>query len=134
VSLAEFIYYVSEHEKKLLLLFSNLDTDKDGRIKVNELITAFRDLGVAISRQEAAQLLKRSVLDMSSRVSCCLRPFFGLHTPLTSTYPTFRIDKDGSLDIGFNEWRDFLLFHPTADLSEIINYWRHSTVTSCNCC
>ncbi|EFX71570.1 calcium-binding mitochondrial carrier protein SCaMC-3-like isoform X1 [Daphnia pulex] len=96
VSLAEFIYYVSEHEKKLLLLFSNLDTDKDGRIKVNELITAFRDLGVAISRQEAAQLLKR-------------------------------IDKDGSLDIGFNEWRDFLLFHPTADLSEIINYWRHST-------
>nr|SVE76807.1 EOG090X0MQF [Daphnia longispina] len=97
VSLAEFIYYVSEHEKKLLLLFSNLDTDKDGRIKVNELITAFRDLGVAISRQEAAQLLKR-------------------------------IDKDGSLDIGFNEWRDFLLFHPTADLSEIINYWRHSTL------
>nr|SVE86549.1 EOG090X0MQF [Daphnia similis]SVE87176.1 EOG090X0MQF [Daphnia similis]SVE87801.1 EOG090X0MQF [Daphnia similis]SVE88434.1 EOG090X0MQF [Daphnia similis] len=96
VSLAEFIYYVREHEKKLQLLFTNLDTDKDGRIKVNELITAFRDLGVAISRQEAAQLLKR-------------------------------IDKDGSLDIGFNEWRDFLLFHPTADLSEIINYWRHST-------
>nr|SVE80546.1 EOG090X0MQF [Daphnia magna] len=96
VSLAEFIYYVREHEKKLQLLFTNLDTDKDGRIKVNELIAAFRDLGVAISRQEAAQLLKR-------------------------------IDKDGSLDIGFNEWRDFLLFHPTADLSEIINYWRHST-------
>nr|SVE73982.1 EOG090X0MQF [Daphnia atkinsoni] len=96
VSLAEFIYYVREHEKKLQLLFTNLDTDKDGRIKVNELITAFRDLGVAISLQEAAQLLKR-------------------------------IDKDGSLDIGFNEWRDFLLFHPTADLSEIINYWRHST-------
>ncbi|XP_057367587.1 mitochondrial adenyl nucleotide antiporter SLC25A23-like [Daphnia carinata] len=96
VSLAEFIYYVREHEKKLQLLFTNLDTDKDGRIKVNELITAFRDLGVAISRQEAAQLLKR-------------------------------IDKDGSLDIGFSEWRDFLLFHPTADLSEIINYWRHST-------
>nr|SVE77400.1 EOG090X0MQF [Daphnia lumholtzi]SVE78657.1 EOG090X0MQF [Daphnia lumholtzi]SVE79288.1 EOG090X0MQF [Daphnia lumholtzi] len=93
VSLAEFIYYVREHEKKLQLLFTNLDTDKDGRIKVNELITAFRDLGIAISRQEAAQL----------------------------------IDKDGSLDIGFNEWRDFLLFHPTADLSEIINYWRHST-------
>ena len=69
MSLAEFIYYVSEHEKKLLLLFSNLDTDKDDRIKVNELITAFRDLGVAISRQEAAQLLKRSVLDDFSRVN-----------------------------------------------------------------
>lgn len=61
MTLAEFAYYVSEHEKKLQLLFTNLDTDKDGRIKVNELIAAFRDLGVAISRKEAAQLLKRSV-------------------------------------------------------------------------
>lgn len=45
--------------------------------------------------------------------------------------PSFRIDKDGSLDIGFSEWRDFLLFHPTADLKEIIQYWRHSTVILC---
>ena len=84
MSLAEFIYYVSEHEKKLLLLFSNLDTDMDGRIKVNELITAFRDLGVAISRQEAAQLLKRSVLDDFSRVNLVVWDLFGRHTPLTS--------------------------------------------------
>ena len=40
----------------------------------------------------------------------------------------FRIDKDGSLDIGFSEWRDFLLFHPTTDLKEIFQFWRHSTV------
>ena len=45
-------------------------------------------------------------------------------------FPLCRIDKDGSLDIGFNEWRNFLLFHPTADLREIITYWRHSTVMS----
>ena len=41
------------------------------------------------------------------------------------------MDKDGSLEISFNQWRDFLLFHPTTDLREIIQYWRHSTVTTC---
>ena len=59
VTLAEFIHYVREHEKKLLISFSNLDTDRDGRIKVNELVGAFRDLGVAISHKEAARLMKR---------------------------------------------------------------------------
>ena len=59
VSLAEFIYYVREHEKKLNLVFVNMDTDRDGRIKVNEIVAAFRDLGIAITNEEALQLLKR---------------------------------------------------------------------------
>ena len=59
MTLAEFIYYVREHEKKLKLVFSNLDTDKDGRIKTNEIVTAFRDLGIAITQKEASKLLKR---------------------------------------------------------------------------
>lgn len=42
---------------------------------------------------------------------------------------SFRMDKDGSLEISFNEWRDFLLFHPTTDLRDIMQYWRHSTVS-----
>jgi len=59
VSLAEFIYYVREHEKKLNLVFANFDSDRDGRIKVDEIVVAFRDLGVSISQAEALQLLKR---------------------------------------------------------------------------
>lgn len=61
VTFAEFIHYVTEHEKKLRLLFTNLDTDRDGRIKANELVSAFRDLGIAISKKEALQLLKRYI-------------------------------------------------------------------------
>ncbi|KAG1659261.1 Calcium-binding mitochondrial carrier protein SCaMC-2-B [Nymphon striatum] len=38
-----------------------------------------------------------------------------------------RIDKDGSLDIGFDEWRDYLLFHPSSELHDIILFWRHAT-------
>lgn len=38
-----------------------------------------------------------------------------------------RMDQDGSLEISFNEWRDFLLYAPSTDIHELIHYWRHST-------
>ncbi|KAJ9598292.1 hypothetical protein L9F63_011032, partial [Diploptera punctata] len=39
-----------------------------------------------------------------------------------------RMDQDGSLAISFDEWRDYLLYAPSTDIIEIINYWRHSTL------
>nr|CAH8848392.1 unnamed protein product [Trichobilharzia regenti] len=38
-----------------------------------------------------------------------------------------RMDKDGSLDIDYKEWRDFLLFSGTSKIDEIFRYWRHTT-------
>ena len=38
------------------------------------------------------------------------------------------MDKDGTLEVNFGEWRDYLLFHPSSELHDIIQYWRHSTV------
>ena len=43
-----------------------------------------------------------------------------------------RLDDDNSLDISFEEWRDYLLFHPSSDLASIINSWRHNTVSIIN--
>ncbi|XP_017892530.1 calcium-binding mitochondrial carrier protein SCaMC-2 isoform X1 [Ceratina calcarata] len=37
-----------------------------------------------------------------------------------------RMDKDGSLTISFNEWRDFLLYAPSSDLLGLIEYWHHT--------
>lgn len=42
------------------------------------------------------------------------------------------MDKDGSLNISYNEWRDFLLYAPTTDIHELIEYWRHSWVSFVN--
>lgn len=39
------------------------------------------------------------------------------------------MDKDGSLNISYDEWRDFLLLAPSADIHELVKYWRHSTVS-----
>ena len=56
-----------------------------------------------------------------------------LNGPVLMTYDSsdFRINvNDHSLDISFEEWRDYLLFHPSADLTDIISHWRHNTVRS----
>lgn len=40
------------------------------------------------------------------------------------------MDQDGSLNISFDEWRDFLLYAPSTTLRDIIEYWHHTTVSS----
>ncbi|KAJ8915806.1 hypothetical protein NQ315_004618 [Exocentrus adspersus] len=96
LSLADFIYYVREHEKNLRLHFSHLDRNKDGKIDLDELIRAFNDLGIPLERSEATNLLHR-------------------------------MDQDGSLNISYDEWRDFLLLAPSNNIQDLITYWRHST-------
>ncbi|XP_061713545.1 calcium-binding mitochondrial carrier protein SCaMC-2 isoform X1 [Cydia pomonella] len=96
ITLSEFIHYVREHEKNLRLQFSHLDKNQDGKVDLEELISAFADLGIAVGRNEATNLLKR-------------------------------MDQDGSLNISYDEWRDYLLLAPATDIHALINFWRHST-------
>ncbi|EDW69262.2 mitochondrial adenyl nucleotide antiporter SLC25A24-B isoform X1 [Drosophila virilis] len=96
VGFAEFLHYVREHEKNLCLQFSHLDKNRDGKVDLEELISAFKDLGLDIDIDEARKLLSR-------------------------------MDKDGSLNISFNEWRDFMLLAPSTDIHDLIKFWRHST-------
>ncbi|XP_021207989.1 calcium-binding mitochondrial carrier protein SCaMC-2 isoform X2 [Bombyx mandarina] len=96
VTLSEFIHYVREHEKNLRLQFKHLDRNQDGKVDLEELISAFADLGIAIGRNEAMNLLKR-------------------------------MDQDGSLNISYDEWRDYLLLAPATDIHALIHFWRHST-------
>lgn len=44
------------------------------------------------------------------------------------------MDQDGSLNISFNEWRDFLLLAPSSDIHDLIKFWRHSTVSTIFIC
>ncbi|XP_078489718.1 mitochondrial adenyl nucleotide antiporter SLC25A24 [Ciona intestinalis] len=40
---------------------------------------------------------------------------------------TRRIDKDGTSSIDINEWVEHHLLHPSADLKDIVSYWKHAT-------
>nr|XP_014088812.1 calcium-binding mitochondrial carrier protein SCaMC-3 isoform X1 [Bactrocera oleae]XP_036216596.1 calcium-binding mitochondrial carrier protein SCaMC-3 isoform X1 [Bactrocera oleae]XP_036216600.1 calcium-binding mitochondrial carrier protein SCaMC-3 isoform X1 [Bactrocera oleae]XP_036216616.1 calcium-binding mitochondrial carrier protein SCaMC-3 isoform X1 [Bactrocera oleae]XP_036216624.1 calcium-binding mitochondrial carrier protein SCaMC-3 isoform X1 [Bactrocera oleae]XP_036216633.1 calci len=107
VGLAEFVFYVREHEKNLRLQFSHLDKNKDGKVDLEELIDAFKDLGIEVDPEEATNLLSR------------IKRY--------QKFSVVRMDQDGSLNISFNEWRDFLLLAPSTDIHDLIKFWRHST-------
>ncbi|XP_040577782.1 calcium-binding mitochondrial carrier protein SCaMC-2 [Lepeophtheirus salmonis] len=94
--LSEFVNYLREHEKQLHFVFHSLDENKDGKLCVDEIIGAFKKMGISITPTEAEGLLKRINFD------------------------------DNSLDISYEEWRDYLLFHPSSELRDIIHSWRHN--------
>ncbi|XP_072287690.1 mitochondrial adenyl nucleotide antiporter SLC25A25 isoform X4 [Pyxicephalus adspersus] len=105
----EFVHYLRDHEKKLRLVFRSLDKKNDGRIDVQEIMQSLRDLGVNISEQQAEKILKR--------IRKCHR--WG---------PVTHMDKNGTMTINWNEWRDYHLLHPAENIPEIILYWKHSTI------
>lgn len=46
-----------------------------------------------------------------------------------SVCPPCSMDKNGTMTIDWNEWRDYHLLHPVENIPEIILYWKHSTVS-----
>lgn len=39
------------------------------------------------------------------------------------------MDKDGTLKIEWSEWRDYLLLSPSQNIDEILQHWRHASVS-----
>ncbi|XP_022521454.2 calcium-binding mitochondrial carrier protein SCaMC-2-B isoform X1 [Astyanax mexicanus] len=105
----EFVHYLRDHEKKLRLVFKSLDKKNDGCIDSQEIMQSLRDLGVHISEQQAEKILKRI------RRGHILAPIMYM-------------DKNGTMTIDWNEWRDYHLLHPADNIPEIILYWKHSTI------
>ncbi|XP_026067242.1 calcium-binding mitochondrial carrier protein SCaMC-2-B-like isoform X4 [Carassius auratus] len=105
----EFVHYLRDHEKKLRLVFKSLDKKNDGRIDSQEIMQSLRDLGVHISEEQAEKILKR------------IRRGH-IYAPI------MYMDKNGTMTIDWNEWRDYHLLHPADNIPEIILYWKHSTI------
>uniref|UniRef100_UPI00398F8B55 calcium-binding mitochondrial carrier protein SCaMC-2-B isoform X1 n=1 Tax=Pristiophorus japonicus TaxID=55135 RepID=UPI00398F8B55 len=105
----EFVHYLKDHEKKLRLVFKSLDKKNDGKIDAQEIMQSLRDLGVHISEQQAEKILKR----------IWRGHLWG---------PIAYMDKNGTMTIDWNEWRDYHLLHPADNIPEIILYWKHSTI------
>ncbi|XP_078282561.1 calcium-binding mitochondrial carrier protein SCaMC-2-B isoform X2 [Rhinoraja longicauda] len=105
----EFVHYLKDHEKKLRLVFKSLDKKNDGKIDAQEIMQSLRDLGVHISEQQAEKILKR----------IWRGHLWG---------PIAYMDKNGTMTIDWNEWRDYHLLHPANNIPEIILYWKHSTI------
>ena len=61
VDVDEFVQYLKQHEKQLQIVFNLLDENKDGKLCINEIIAAFKQMGIVINKHEAEKLKWRSV-------------------------------------------------------------------------
>lgn len=123
VCLAEFIHYVREHEKKLQLHFTHLDQDGDGKVNLQDMISAFKELGIEIDASEALKLLKRIDQDDSLVISYDEWRDFLLLAPSTDIHGLINFWRHSTiLDMGedFNVPDDF-----TPIEMETGRWWRH---------
>lgn len=99
IDFAEFVTYCLENEKQLRIIFNDIDINDDDKIDTDELITAFQRIGVKVDKQEVLKLVKR------------INP------------------ENDELELNFEEFRDYLLLHPTDSLHDLMKSWRHGTVS-----
>uniref|UniRef100_A0A915CFN2 EF-hand domain-containing protein n=1 Tax=Parascaris univalens TaxID=6257 RepID=A0A915CFN2_PARUN len=113
VNFIEFVQYVVEHEKKLELIFRDLDRNKDGYIDVKEIQSYCDDLGIPISDAKAQSIVERilSATEMHPRITARLR-----------------MDQRGSAAIDLSEFQEFMLFYPSSDPKDIARFWKHNLV------
>lgn len=86
------------------MLFKDIDLNDDGKIDESELVHAFEKVGVEVDQEEALRLVQR-IKDQQN------------------------LKNGQALEINFEEFRDFLLLHPTDSLHGLMRSWRHGTVS-----
>ncbi|XP_022162178.1 calcium-binding mitochondrial carrier protein SCaMC-1-A-like [Myzus persicae] len=147
----------NEDELNLAKLFESLDMDKNGEVDVLDLSSSLHDKEYAqflelsdayksgsitlaefinyVKEYEKTLKLSFSNIDKNKDGKIdqyeLIRAFqeLGIDIDVTETVKLLkRMDKDGSLEISFEEWRDFLLYCPHTHLHNLIKYWRHSAL------
>ncbi|KAF0878792.1 SCMC2 protein, partial [Crocuta crocuta] len=120
----EFVHYLQDHEKKLRLVFKSLDKKNDGECPVaapglgplSRTRTPARASCVVAGRIDAQEIMQ-SLRDLGVKIS-----------EQQAEKILKSMDKNGTMTIDWNEWRDYHLLHPVENIPEIILYWKHSTI------
>lgn len=115
------------------------DVDKHAQDMLNR---ADRDASAEISfaefleyMQEHERKLKLAFSDLDRNKDGKIEPLevkdalqkLGVHIDFEEAEKlTRRIDKDGSLSLDWNEWRNYFQFYPSGDLEDLVLFWRKS--------
>ncbi|XP_013771827.2 calcium-binding mitochondrial carrier protein SCaMC-2-like [Limulus polyphemus] len=135
-------------EEERLERFKYLDIDKDGRVGFGDLSEAVQRMGLPHIPNRIEKYLEKSdsscSLDFAKFVHYVDQNRDGRIGALDITnavkklgisltrHETPRLvkcmDRNWNLAISFDEWRNYLFFHPSLDLEDIYHYWRQSTL------
>ncbi|XP_026866055.1 calcium-binding mitochondrial carrier protein SCaMC-2-B isoform X2 [Electrophorus electricus] len=104
------------------------DKDLDGQLDFEEFVHYLRD------HEKKLRLVFKSLdkkndgrID-SQEIMQSLRDL-GVHISEQQAEKILKsMDKNGTMTIDWNEWRDYHLLHPADNIPEIILYWKHSTI------
>ncbi|KAK7895796.1 hypothetical protein WMY93_021121 [Mugilogobius chulae] len=116
----------TEHELKKIVKAG--DKDLDGQLDFDEFVhylqdhekklrLVFKSLDKKNDGRIDSQEIMQSLLDL------------GVHISEEQADQILKsMDKNGTMTIDWNEWRDYHLLHPADNIPEIILHWKHSTV------
>ncbi|KAK0404660.1 hypothetical protein QR680_017560 [Steinernema hermaphroditum] len=113
VNFSDFVHYVIEHEKRLELIFQDLDRNQDGYIDVREIKEYCHELGIPISDARAQNIVEKILCATENHP-------FGMQR--------LRMDQTGSAAIDLSEFQQFMLLYPSSDPRDIADFWRHNLV------
>ncbi|XP_005993318.1 calcium-binding mitochondrial carrier protein SCaMC-2-B isoform X2 [Latimeria chalumnae] len=119
---------VHRTESELKKIVKAGDKDLDGQLDFEEFVHYLRD------HEKKLRLVFKS-LDRKNdgqidaqEITQSLRDL-GVHISEQQAEKILRsMDKNGTMTIDWNEWRDYHLLHPAENIPEIILYWKHSTI------
>ncbi|XP_010771958.1 calcium-binding mitochondrial carrier protein SCaMC-2-B-like isoform X2 [Notothenia coriiceps] len=104
------------------------DKDLDGQLDFEEFVHYLRD------HEKKLRLVFKSLdkkndgrID-SQEIMQSLRDLGVIISEEQSEKILRSMDKNGTMTIDWNEWRDYHLLHPADNIPEIILYWKHSTI------
>ncbi|XP_072319934.1 mitochondrial adenyl nucleotide antiporter SLC25A24-B isoform X2 [Eucyclogobius newberryi] len=125
----EFMQYLHDHEKQLKLMFRSLDKNNDGHIDAAEIQQSLQTIGVTVSLRDANRILKRYLLcSFGSFVIACSAVLSMLMFNSNCVFFPYSMDKDGTMTIDWNEWRDYFLFNSVSNMEDLARCWKHSVM------
>ncbi|XP_018588458.1 calcium-binding mitochondrial carrier protein SCaMC-2-B isoform X2 [Scleropages formosus] len=104
------------------------DKDLDGQLDFEEFVHYLRDHEKKLRVVFKSLDKKNDGRIDSQEIVQSLRDL-GVHISEEQAEKILRsMDKNGTMTIDWNEWRDYHLLHPADNIPEIILYWKHSTI------
>ncbi|XP_021052087.1 calcium-binding mitochondrial carrier protein SCaMC-1-like isoform X2 [Mus pahari] len=109
-------------------IFMDADSNADSGLDFEEFVQYLQD------HEKKMKLAFKSldknddgIIDASEIVAAVRS--LGIHISASQAKDILKsMDSNGSMTVDWEEWRDFFFFHPAKNITDIVRFWKHSTI------